>query len=203
MDYNYQNSGFGQMDNELYEQIRHYLHEDEQVLWSGRPCSASKPRISPYLAVFTVFWLGFAVFWTVMATAMGGAFGLFGIPFIFIGGTLFYKTFFGNAKMLKNTVYVATDRRALIISNERHGTTCNEYNYSKLKNVNLSEVKGLVGTIRFENGFYDDYSYADRGYYYRRRGVYSVDHQYKTVFYQIENVHEVYRIISERVSQEN
>ncbi len=37
------------------------------------------------LLVFALFWTGFSVFWTAMASLGGGLFGLFGLPFIAIG----------------------------------------------------------------------------------------------------------------------
>ena len=186
--YNYDN-------NELYAEAKAFLSPDEQLLWIGRPCQSAKPHVSPFQLIFPFFWLGFAVFWTVTATAAGGAFGLFGIPFVLVGAYLVYTMAFGQRVRLKKTVYMVTDRRAVIVAKTAHGTTCNEYYFNYLPTISISHVNGSVGTICFEryDGYYND------GW---RRGYRSkpINYDLQTSFILIDNVQSVYRLISDQIA---
>lgn len=201
MDYNYDYYD-DESQNPLYNTAKQFLLPDEQLLWIGKPGDSAKPHRSVFVLIFSLFWFGFALFWTVSATIAGGFFGLFGLPFIAFGIAFVYNVFWGYKKKYKNTVYVVTDRRALIIYQSRNGANCNEFNYSKLKNIDLYDVKGNIGTIKLENAYFDGYdTYSRRGYrYYGQRGNIAPS-EFETCFVQIENVHEVYRIISEHMVQ--
>lgn len=65
------------------------LNEFERVLLSDESIIAAAEgktgKGNLALKMFAVFWTAFAVFWTVGASAAGGLFGLFGVPFILIG----------------------------------------------------------------------------------------------------------------------
>jgi len=43
-----------------------------------------------FLLFFALFWTGFSVFWVIGASAVGGIFGLFGLPFVAIGIGMLY-----------------------------------------------------------------------------------------------------------------
>jgi len=101
--------------------VRSFLHSDEELLWTGRPYATQPYRSSVFLVLFSIFWLVFSIFWTVGATAAGGAFGLFGVPFMIIGCYLVYSVTVGQRKTLSETVYAVTDRRALIITKGKNG----------------------------------------------------------------------------------
>ena len=182
--------------NDLYSEAKSFLGSEEQLLWIGRPCQSAKPPISPFSLIFSFFWLGFAVFWTVIATAGGGAFGLFGIPFVIVGVYLVYTMVYGQRKRLMNTVYMVTDRRAVIVAKTLRGTTCNDYYFNNMITVSLSNVRGSVGTICLEryDGYYND------GW---RRGYRSkpIGYDLQTSFVLIENVQNVYHMISEQIAQ--
>ena len=184
-------------DSSLFNEARSFLHDSEQVLWIGKPCQSAKAPVSPFTLLFSFFWLGFAIFWTVTATATGGIFGFFGIPFICIGVYLLYTVTVGNKNRYRNTVYVVTDKRAMIVYHGNRGSTCNDYFLKNFRDISLTHVNGNVGTICFKQ-FYDDYD----GYYHgrgRHRGR-PIGYEHQTSFIMIDNVHEVYRIISERIS---
>ena len=95
--------------NDLYREIMPFLRHDETVLWTGTPGKIPASQTNPLLPIFAIFWMGFALFWTITATAIGGAFGLFGVFFMIIGGISFYTAFFGKRNFLKNAVYVVTE----------------------------------------------------------------------------------------------
>ena len=183
--------------HDLYREIQPFLSSDETVLWTGRPGKIPLAPNTGFLAVFAIFWMGFAVFWTITATSIGGPFGLFGIAFIFFGGFMFYSIFFGKRNLLKNAVYAVTDRRAIILTYNRNGMDCTEYVFSKLRSVNLESVNGNTGTIRFtEECIYTDYGNE----LFRRRSVTSksIRESAVTAFFMIDGVHEVYRLICEQ-----
>ena len=186
---------------DLRAELAPYLHPDETLLWTGQPYTTRKFRPHPLAAVFILFWFGFAIFWTVMASAAAGFFGLFGIPFLLIGVYLVYMLFSGQKKQFKSTVYAVTDRRAIILYTDRRGVNCTEHLFAHLTTVTMEEVQGTTGTIRFRpdmvyhNG-YDPYE-GYRGY--RRRGVSSTLISRGSCFYAIDRVQEVFRLISEQI----
>lgn len=194
MNENYSNS------TDLHREIQPFLHYDETVLWTGRPGNIPASQTNPILPIFAIFWMGFALFWTITATAIGGAFGLFGVFFLIIGGISFYTAFFGKRNLLKNAVYAVTDKRALILTHDRYGTNCTEYVFSALSSVNLESVNGNIGTIRFaEEHLYVEY----RSGLSRRRTVNAdaVKRSTVTAFFMIDNVHQVYHLISEQLKK--
>ncbi len=186
-------------NSELYREIQPYLHPDEEVLWMGRPMvnSVSAPL---YPVFFSLFFVGFSIFWMIGASAVGGLFGLFGIPFLCIGVGFLYSATIGRKNGLKQSLYAVTDTRAIIVVTlPRKGTTCKEYIFANLPSVNLENVKNDLGTIRFEELYVYHYDY---GRYNRRRGTtYVPERELTTAFLMIENVHSVYHMISERLGK--
>lgn len=185
--------------NDLQREIQPFLHYDETLLWTGKPGKISAQK-NPALLLFAIFWMGFAVFWTIAATATGGPLGLFGMLFMFIGGITFYNTFFGKRNLLKQAVYAVTDQRAIIITRGRNGMDCTEYRFSKLHDVNLESVQGNVGTIRFAEELpYEEYGNT----LYRRRYINqnTIKRSAVSAFFMIENVHQVHLLISEQLNK--
>lgn len=181
---------------DLYQEISPFLRSGESLLWTGTPGKIPSSQTSPFLLIFAIFWMGFAVFWTITATAIGAPFGLFGVFFIIIGGTLFYNIFFGKKNMLKTAVYAVTDSRAIIITHDRNGTNCTEYKFSSLSSVNLESVNGNTGTIRFmEEDLYVRYHNG------RRTTMHpdTVKRSAVSAFFMIDDVHRVYHLISEQL----
>ena len=183
---------------DLRAELAPYLHPDENLLWTGQPYTSRKFRPNPLVVIFMVFWFGFAVFWTVTAASAGGFFGLFGIPFMLIGGFMLYHILFGQKKQLAATVYAVTDRRAIILSVDRRGTGCTEFLFSRLSNVTMDEVTGTTGTIRFlpDQPYYTGYESP------RYRRGRSPDYDLRTAFLCIDRVQEVYRLISEQMNRQ-
>ncbi len=194
------------IDNALYNELRPFLHPGEDVLWAGRPGVGSAPKQSGFSVIFMIFWLGFAVFWTVMATAIGGFFGIFGLLFIAIGIGVFYNMFFGRKKSMNSSVYAVTNTRAIIIASlPRKGRTCTEYHFATLFTMSLENLEGNRGTIRFAPA--EDYGYGmtigggmHTGYG-RRRGYYDPTREFTTAFLMIDDVHTVYQLISEQIGR--
>lgn len=186
--------------NDLYREITPFLRHDETVLWIGTPGKIPASQTNPLLPIFAIFWMGFAVFWTIAATAIGGPFGLFGVFFIAFGGIFFYHAFLGKRNLLKTAVYAVTDRRAIIITHDRNGTNCTEYIFSSLSSVNLESVNGNTGTIRFaEEQLYVEYR---SGLSHRKTmNAATVKRSAVTAFFMIDDVHRVYHLISEQLEK--
>ena len=98
MDYNTQSNEYGF--------ARAYFLPDEYELWRGKS-NGVNPRQKMLMIPFGIFFLAFAIFWTVSATRIGGPFGLFGIPFIAVGA----YTVFGRNIVGKKTYYVITNKK--------------------------------------------------------------------------------------------
>ncbi len=182
---------------DLRAELSPYLHPDETLLWVGQPYTSRKFRPNPLVVVFMLFWFGFAVFWTVTASAAGGFFGLFGIPFLLIGGYMLYTLFIGQKKQLERTVYAVTDRRAIILSADRRGTDCTEFLFSRLPNISMEEVNGTTGTIRF---LPDTPYYGTSFESPRMRRSRAANYELRSAFLAIDSVQEVYRLISEQMN---
>ncbi len=192
--------------NECYREIQPYLHAGEEILWVGKPSAGSAPRQSAFSIVFMIFWLGFAVFWTVTAAAMAGFMAIFGLLFVGIGIGIFYNMFFGRKKSMNSSIYAVTETRAIIIADiPRRGKTCTEYVFANHMGVSVENVQGNIGTIRFAPN--DDYGYGVHvgsgmhAGYGRRRGYYEPGREFTTAFLMIDDVYTVYHMISERIGK--
>ena len=98
-----------------------YLDRGEKLLWEGAPAAGLRVRASDLpLSLFGLFFFGFAVFWTYMASGamdMPGGFGiifpLFGTPFLAVGFYLLVGRFFWNSYVRSRTRYALTNKRAI------------------------------------------------------------------------------------------
>ena len=103
-----------------------YLDRGEKLLWEGAPAGGLKFKISDiFQSFFGLFFLGFSIFWIVMASSMssnfdrgpGALFPLFGLPFVAVGAYLVFGRFFWKAWVRSKTRYALTDKRAIIATN--------------------------------------------------------------------------------------
>lgn len=123
-----------ELPEKLRERIFPELEPGEKIFWMDQPRPAtgfSWWLMAPCL--FAIPWTGFTLFW--IAGAIGAfdkgravfaqidiqrlLFGAFGIPFLLIGLAMFFSPFWARKKRLKaarDTVYLITDRRALILN---------------------------------------------------------------------------------------
>ena len=98
MEYNSQNNEYGF--------ARGYFLPDEYELWRGKS-KGMDPHQMITMIPFGLFFLGFAIFWTITASNVGGAFGFFGLPFIAVGIYLVL----GKGIIGKKTYYVITNKK--------------------------------------------------------------------------------------------
>ena len=71
--------------------IKTILMQGEAILWEGDGKAPKHLKAAATIKFFAIFWLGFAILWTVTASFAGGIMGLFGIPFIVVGIYLLMK----------------------------------------------------------------------------------------------------------------
>ena len=191
------NSDFFTSFSSMSQRLRPYLLENEELLWCGRPYASVSYRPPLSATVFMLFWFGFAVFWTVTASMGGGFFGLFGLPFLGFGGFALYSLLRGAKKKYANTVYAVTDRRALILTEEKRGVTLHEFLFANQSSLSITATKGDSGTI----AFVPNVQYISTPH---TRTRYSATELYEissTTFEMIDQVHTVYRLISQRIAQ--
>ena len=88
------------------------------MLWEGAPDpSVVFSKQDFFLIPFSLLWGGFAIFWEIGVSASGWGFGtIWGIPFVLVGLYLIVGRFFYKRWDRRNTSYVLTDRRAVIVS---------------------------------------------------------------------------------------
>ncbi len=142
-------------------ELQNELSTGESLQWSGKP----NPRVvfhpSDWFAIpFSLFWVGFTVFWEFSASKGGGwFFELWGIPFILIGQYLLWGRFVYAAWKKRRVLYILTDRRAVTLVTGRG---------SKVISAELDNVPSIekqvradgIGTINIGAG---DLKYNVRG----------------------------------------
>ena len=103
-------------DVEAFQEVSKHLRPNETLVWAGRPDPASRfTAADVWLVPFSVLWFGFAIFWCVAASIQGGAFGLFGVPFVILGAYMAIGRFVYKARRHRVTRYGLTERRAIVV----------------------------------------------------------------------------------------
>ncbi len=132
-------------------EIRTELLLHERLLWTGQPRQGIVLRGSDAFVIpFSIFWCGFAIFWTVTAATMGAPlfFVLFGTPFILVGLFLVIGRFWVDAWMRAHTFYGLTEDRVLIVSGT-YRRQAKSLNLSTISDVTLTEYANGGGLITF------------------------------------------------------
>jgi hypothetical protein len=162
--------------NNEYEFARGYFLPDEYELWRGKS-KGMDPHQKMIMIPFGIVFLVFALFWTVSASAVGGPFGLFGLPFIAVGAYIV----FGQNIVGKKTYYVITNKKIY---------------RSQAGRVDMVDLANLppMRTTGHSNGagsiYFGEHHYRSNG-----RNHYGVVFSIENV----DNIAEVQRIISEQI----
>ena len=92
------------------------LDDDERILWQGRPDPALVLEArNIMLALFGLFFGGFALFWIIGAASQGGPlFALFGLPHFLVGAGMVWGAIWWPSFRRRRSWYTLTDRRAFI-----------------------------------------------------------------------------------------
>ena len=148
------------MQYECEQVIQKELGPHEKLIWAGKPKQGIMFRSNDiFLIPFSIFWMGFVIFWeiTAITTALNApekgesaAFILpiFGIPFVIIGLYFVFGRFIIDAKRRKNTYYGITNERIIIISG-LFRKKIKSLNIKTLSDISLTEKTNRYGTIYF------------------------------------------------------
>lgn len=126
------------------------LDEGEAVLWQGRPDAAVIFRIEKaFQFIFGLFFAGFALFWMVMAGAMGGGyFWMFGLLHFGVGIAISFGALFKDAYRRRYTFYTLTSKRAFIATDMPHKGQHLE-SYPITPDTALTYIPGALATVNF------------------------------------------------------
>jgi hypothetical protein len=132
--------------------LRDRLEPGEQILWEGRPLRLAYTfRGSPFVFVFSLLWLGFALFWEGSVLSFRSAppfFVAWGAMFVLFGLYAAVGRFWVAAREADRTVYMVTNQRVIIRTGAFRERTV-ELSLGSLPQPQLDEGSGGVGTITF------------------------------------------------------
>ncbi len=157
------------------------LMTGEHILWaaeSNQKIGLAGGCSSAPTLIFSFMWLGFACFWTLTASFMGGPFGLFGLPFIAIGIFILVQSLNVGKKY-----YAVTNMRVL----RKERGKLYAHRLEEINNVQMGRISGNTGYITFIPA-------GGRGYRVNGRYV-----EATVNLVGLENPDEAYRILNEAV----
>lgn len=135
------------------------LAPGERTVWTGQPRPGRFVLRGLPLFLFAIPWTAFAVFWIAGASGFQfppdfskppGYFPLFGVPFVLIGLGLLSSPFW-RMRAAKRTIYLLTDRRAVIFSSSAWGKLSIEsYPPGRLQNLSRNQWPDGSGDLVFE-----------------------------------------------------
>ena len=138
------------MNPESHQWHKDTLHEEERLIWEG------KPAFWPYLMIgswwmvpFSLVWGGFFIFLEIKALRSGSLTGAtFVFPFFLFGLYLIVGRFWTGIRHWRNTFYIITDRRIIIRTGTFKPKTLN-WVLAKISTVNIEPKKSGLGNINF------------------------------------------------------
>ena len=177
--------------------IQNHLLPGEDILWDGQPnLSRAFNAGSAGISIFGIIWLGFSLFWTVMAFAMTRASGtpdifsflfpLFGLPFVAIG---VFMVFFAPAKQKEknqSTYYYVTNKRIIIHVDTRKSPVFNSLFFKDIQGVQIIKNRDNTGNIVFTPMIFAGQSYSRSTSALPSPG---------NCFYRIESAEDVHKLI--------
>ena len=149
------------IDPDLRRAIDAELDGGERIVWLRQPVPWLLWRGSLAVLIFGVPWTAFSVFWTLRAAGLisPGArttgwwayiFPLWGLPFIFIGLAMLSAPYWA-ARAARRTVYVITDRRAIVwIPKGRGAKDVQSFEPKRLLSITRTERADGSGDLVFE-----------------------------------------------------
>lgn len=141
---------------QLLQTIHRELDTGEIITWVEQPIARFFSAPSIGIILFGIPWTSFALFW--MWGALGfqvpnfqngiqpeHLFALFGLPFVLIG-VLMLSSPYWQWQTMRNTVYLITDKRAIIIQGSS-STTIRSFSPDQIKDLYRRESQDGSGDI--------------------------------------------------------
>lgn len=171
------------------------LINGEEILWSGQPDkNVIFSKIDIFFIPFSIMWGGFAIFWEVSVSISNAPFffKLWGIPFVLVGLYMIFGRFFYKAYLKAKTYYAVTNKRVIIVLNNKNKFVKSEY-IDRLTGINKNQNSMGKGSIRFGNTPFGYGMYENMGmdFFARSSGYSSIS------FFDIEDVENVYRMVND------
>jgi hypothetical protein len=148
-----------QLPDRLRTLVEAELESGETVSWYGRPIRRRFTVESLPAVAFGIPWTAFALFWTAGAAGFKvpnfpprqpfDFFPLFGVPFILIGFGMLCTPLW-MARKAQQTVYVLTDRRAIIFDGAGRSTNIRSFWPEKLGNLQRKQFRNGSGDLIFD-----------------------------------------------------
>ena len=140
----------------LVNAVTRALAPDESIVWIAQPVPAGIARRHLGSAIFGLPWTAFFVWWTVMGARADEGYALLGLPLIALGVSGARAPLLAM-RAARRSVYVISDRRALVISTGELGRqpwptntlTVRSYEPDQLRERMLVEVADGVGDVVF------------------------------------------------------
>jgi hypothetical protein len=144
-----------QLPDSLRAAVEAEVRDGEHVTWIDQPIVGRSVRASLAIVVFGLPWTAFSLFWTWSVFSMahkhgapGLAFAAFGLPFVAVGlGMLSAPYWVG--RVVRRTLYVLTDRRAIIIVPGLRGTWVRSFDPSELHDLRREQREDGSGDLVF------------------------------------------------------
>jgi hypothetical protein len=143
----------------IRSQVETELESGERAVWMDQPIPRKMARKTLPGVLFGIPWTAFAIFWVVMAShgvAKGGNngpgifFPLFGLPFVLIGFGMLSSPYW-TARKARRSVYVVTDRRAiLILAKTLGGFTVQSFRPQQLNELQRNQNSDGSGDLIFQ-----------------------------------------------------
>lgn len=184
------------IDQHLKDQLSDHLQKNERLIWAGTPKTGTIFRPYDFFMIpFSLAWCIFVGFWMYMAAKDNFLFGLFGIPFAFVGIFMLFGRFIADRKTRANTVYGLTNERILIKVGARK-THIKSFQLSTQNGIELMEEGDGFGTIIIGN-------VADRYDRTTQSGNWSSASPSSTRLYKIRDARNVYSEIMKVQKESN
>lgn len=167
--------------NSVENEFSSMLMNGERLLWTGKTekgAGLKAKGTGVIIMIFPIFWLGFAIFWTIMATAAGGFFGIFGIPFIIAGIVITKKLIFAEKQK-----YAITDRRVLKIIGKNFSAEM----LNNITDITVCETGNNMGYVKYN---------VIGSMYYRNNQPQTT---LSNGFFGIKNPQQAYRILNDAI----
>lgn len=171
------------MEKTIEKEFKDIINGNEELIWSGKPQSGLIFGFEDlFLIPFSIIWLGFILFFIVIAEQTPTFFSLLAVPFIIVGVYFLVIRFFIDKWKRDKTLYGLTNQNIIIKCQNK----IQIINIHSLSNISLEIFDNGFGTITF--GHIHPYNN-----WYKKLGLPAL--KLVPAFELIPNVKDVYNLI--------